>query len=91
MISRNPWETTRADFWAGTMPIVSAILAAGAGTVALVKLNDGAAIFGIAAALASAIGVKFTGIASRKRDDQIRFWIEAAGEALAHIREGFGS
>jgi hypothetical protein len=32
-----------------------------------------------------------TGVASRKWDDKLRFWIEAAAEAHAHIPEGFGS
>jgi hypothetical protein len=85
------WKTSIVDFLAWFMPTTSAVLAVGAGALALMKWNDCAAILAIIAGLTSAVGVTATGRASQIRDDKLRFWIEAAGDDHARVREGFGS
>jgi hypothetical protein len=88
----NLWKTTIADRLAILMPIASAILAVGAGSLMLMKHEDCAvAIAGIIAGLTSAIGVVATGKASYIRDDQMRFWMGMAADAQTRTRDGFGN
>lgn len=86
------WDTTKADRVAYWLPIGAAILAIATGVLALVRYNNLAASLGIASGIASAVGVVATGYASKLRDDQLRFWIDAIGEVQSRSPAdvGFG-
>ena len=66
-----PWAMRAIDFLTWTLPIMAAGLSVWAGVAALRKIDDWAAVLGIAGGVASALGVLFTGWASRIRDNRL--------------------
>lgn len=60
--------TKAIDFLSLALPSLSAVLSVSCGVLALRKVDDWSAILGIAAGVAGALGVLFTGWASRIRD-----------------------
>jgi hypothetical protein len=85
------WDTTVADRFVLSMPGLAVFLGIATGVLSLLHFEACAAILGIGAAIASGSGIIATYFASKKRDEQIQFWIVSAGHTAAHIREGFGS
>ncbi len=73
------------------LPAVAALLSAWGGLEALQKADGLAAWLGIGAGVVGALGVVFTNLSSRVRDDQLKMalsssalGIDMAGQALSH-------
>lgn len=71
------FNTTGADRRAVWMPVGSAIFSAIGGGILLCRADYLIGLLGIGAAIASAAGIFATAEASRKRDDQLWFWIDS--------------
>ena len=79
MASENPlsiFNTSQEDWAAFWLPMVGAALSIGAGIVAFVHRDCWTGIFSISAAIVTASGVLATGKASKKRDEQLAFWVQ---------------
>jgi hypothetical protein len=85
------FDTTTADRFAVLLPSVSALAAMGAGVTAFIGLDHFAALLGGLGGVAASGGIFAAYLASKIRDDQMRFWIIAAAEADAQTHTGFGS
>lgn len=80
------WVLRAVDALSWGLPVVAALLSIGAGVGALRKLDDCAAVLGIAGGVISAGAVVITGIGSRIRDRRLETAL-----ALGHLGVDIGT
>ncbi len=85
------FKTTFADFFAVSLPALSAILSVASGVLAILRYDNCAAVLGIIGGLSASGGIIATYHASKVRDDQMRFWIITNGQNEAQPPAGFAS
>ncbi len=85
------WDTTLADFAAIFLAGFSVVCGVAVGIMVLIHDDNCAALFGIIGSMATGGGIFAAYDSAKKRDEQIRFWIEQTADAQARSGGGFGS
>ena len=92
MTNDNPFgifDSSKEDWAALWLPMFGAALSVGAGIVAVAHHDCWTGIFSISAALVTAGGVLATGAASKKRDEQLAFWVQQIDTIDRRTGDGF--